>query len=166
MHLPQRRRPGELVFVTLLAGFSVAALWQAYLISGFTGLSRPGVFPMLAAATMLASGIFILRDTIKTKVARRDNGITVAGQFIRDVTPLRFIIMLGMVTAYLFTMPWLGFVISSGLFLLASFVYLWRKSFWVSLLLAIVSLAAVYVIFRIAFQVVLPQGSLIPPGIF
>ena len=166
MHLPQRRRPGELVFVTLLAGFSVAALWQAYLISGFTGLSRPGVFPMLAAATMLASGIFILRDTIKTKAARRDNGITVAGQFIRDVTPLRFIIMLGMVTAYLFTMPWLGFVISSGLFLLASFVYLWRKSFWVSLLLAIVSLAAVYVIFRIAFQVVLPQGSLIPPGIF
>ncbi len=166
MHLPQRRRPGELVFVSLLAGFSVAALWQAYLISGFTGLSRPGVFPMLAAATMLASGIFILRDTIRTRATGRENGISVAGQFFRDVTPLRFIIMLGIVSAYLFAMPWLGFVLSSGLFLLASFVYLWRKSFWVSLLLAVVSLVAVYVVFRIAFQVVLPQGSLIPPGFF
>ncbi len=166
MHLPQQRRPGELVFVFILVGFSAAAIWQAYLISGFTGLSKPGVFPMLAAATMLVSGLFILRDTFAIEPAGSKNGVSVFGQFIRDVTPLRFIIMLAIVTAYLFAMPWLGFVISSGLFLLISFVFLWRKSFWVSFLLALVALGAVYFVFRIVFQVVLPQGSLIPPGIF
>ena len=162
----RRRRPGELTFVFVLAGFSAAALWQAFLISGFSGLSKPGVFPMLAAATMLISALFIVGDVLKARAAKTDGGASVFSQFVRDVTPLRFIIMLGIVFLYLFSMPWLGFVVSSGLFLLVSFVYLWRKNFWLSLLLAFVALAVVYLIFRIAFQVVLPQGALIPPGIF
>ncbi len=166
MAISRRRRPGELTFVFILAGFSAAALWQAYLISGFSGLSKPGVFPMLAAVTMLVSGLFIIADTFKAGAVRSDNGLSIFTRFVHDVTPLRFMVMLVIVAAYLFSMPWLGFVVSSGLFLLVSFLYLWRKSFWVSLLLAITALGAVYLIFRIAFQVVLPRGALIPPGIF
>ena len=71
-----------------------------------------------------------------------------------------------MVAIYLYAMPWLGFVIASGLFLFACFAYLWRKGFLISLLLSAGSLAAVYFLFRIVFEVVLPQGTLLPPGVF
>ena len=157
------RRPGELAFICLLALFSAAALWQAYDISGFSGLSEPGVFPMLAAATMLVSCLFILRNTLRTR-SSRDPGQRAA--FWRDVLPLRLLVILAMVAIYLYAMPWLGFVIASGLFLFACFAYLWRKNIVVSLILATGSLAAVYFLFRIVFEVVLPQGTLLPPGVF
>lgn len=158
-----RRRPGELAFICLLALFSAAALWQAHAISGFTGLSQPGVFPMLAAATMLSSCLFILRDALR-KRSGREPGRQRA--FWREVLPVRLLVMLALVGLYLYTMPWLGFVIASGLFLFACFAYLWRKSFLISLLLAAGSLTAVYFLFRIVFEVVLPQGTLLPPGVF
>jgi hypothetical protein len=157
------RRPGELVFICLLAVFSAAALWQAHDISGFSGLSQPGVFPMLAAATMLLSCGFILRNTL-AKNTSREPGHRAA--FRRDILPMRLVIVMAMVGIYLYVMPWLGFVIASGLFLFACFAYLWRKSFLVSLLLAAASLGAVYFLFRIVFGVILPQGTLIPAGVF
>lgn len=158
------RRPGELAFVCGLVGFSAIALWQAYRISGFSGLSQPGVFPMLAAATMLLSGIVILRDTLRIKAAGRDAQPS-APQW-RQIMPVRLVVTLFMVALYLYAMPWLGFVIASGLFLFACFAYLWRKSLLISLVLAVSSLAAVYFLFRVIFEVVLPQGTLIPAGVF
>ena len=154
------RRPGELVFACLLVIFSAAALWQAYRISGFTGLSQPGVFPMLAAATMLASCAFILRDTLLAgKAAGSD-------QHWSSILPRRLVVILAMVAIYLYAMPWLGFVLASGLFLFACIAYLWRKGLAISLALATVSLAAIYFLFRVVFEVVLPQGTVIPAGVF
>lgn len=69
--------------------------------------------------------------------------------------------MLGFMFLYVVAMPLLGFVISSGLFLFATFAYLWRKNLLISLILTAGSLAAIHVIFRIVFQVVLPGGSLV-----
>ncbi|SOE17195.1 tripartite tricarboxylate transporter TctB family protein [Hoeflea halophila] len=157
------RRPGELAFICLLTLFSAAALWQAYGISGFSGLSQPGVFPMLAAATMLASCLFILASTLRTRSSREPGESVV---FWRDVLPVRLLVILAMVALYLYAMPWLGFVIASGLFLFASFAYLWRKNALISLALSAGSLAAVYFLFRIVFEVVLPQGKLLPAGVF
>ena len=166
MDRSHKRRAGELAFAAVLAGFSAAALWQAFLISGFSGLTEPGVFPMLAAGAMLVSALFIVRDTWCKEAGEAGSGTGPLARFIRGVTPPRFIAMLAIVTAYLAVMPWLGFVIASGLFLFVSFVFLWRKSLIASLLLALVSLAGVYLVFRVIFQVVLPNGKLIPPGIF
>ncbi len=67
--------------------------------------------------------------------------------------------MLVLMIAYLFSMPWLGFIVSSGLFLLISFSYLWGKSLVATLSVTVMSLASIYFIFRVVFQVVLPQGE-------
>lgn len=166
MSLQRNRLPGELVFVFILATFSMAALWQAYLISGLTGLSTPGVFPMLAAGTMLISVIFIIRDTISKKSTSKKNELSRGKQFLKEITPARFLIMMAIVSLYLASMPWLGFIISSALFLFISFYYLWQKGWLISFSLAIFSLTIVYFVFRIGFQVVLPQGSFIPAGFF
>lgn len=159
------RRPGEMLFSLLLVIFSVTAFWQSYAISGFKGLSEPGVFPMLASAAMLLSSIVILVDVFKLKQAQI-NGRPIGWQqgiskFHKEVVPLRLMVMLFLIAAYVIATPLFGFVISSAAFLLLSFWYLWKKRIFISIALTVVSLAIIYIIFRIVFQVVLPQGSLI-----
>lgn len=153
---PVARRPGEVVFSLVLAVFSVTAFWQSFAISGFAGLSEPGVFPMLASATMLISSLLILKDVL-SKPAGPDAGF--AG-FRQEVVPLRLVGVILLILAYVVAMPLLGFVVSSAGFLFLSIWYLWRKGPLVSAVLTVTSLAAIYFIFRQVFQVVLPQGSL------
>jgi len=149
-------RSGELFFASLITGFSAVALWQAFEISHFSGLSTPGVFPMLAAGAMLVSALFILKDSFSRRhIENNPNHVKV------HVLTWRLIIVIALVAAYLFAMPYIGFMLSSAAFLLASFLYLWRKSVGISILLTIVTLSAIYLIFRILFQVVLPRGSLL-----
>lgn len=148
-------RPGEVVFAILLAGFSALALWQSYEISGFKGFSEPGVFPMLAAATMLVSGVFIVRDALTSA----SSGPQSKG-FFADVVPPRLIIIIALVALYIALMPWLGFMAASAGFLFAAFVYLWRKGWIFSAVLTAATLSCIYFIFRIVFQVVLPKGTL------
>ena len=152
------RRPGEIVFAIIILAFSATALWQAYRISGLTGLSTPGVFPMLAAAAMLGSGFFILRDALR-KTASGDPAREQLARFVRDVTPLRLILLVAMILAYMLAMPWLGFTISSALFLFFAFALLWKRGLLISLLVTALSLAVITGIFRVVFQVVLPQGQ-------
>jgi putative tricarboxylic transport membrane protein len=153
-------RPGELIFVIVLVVFSAIALWQAWLISGFKGLSEPGVFPMLAAGTMLVSGLSILRDVFST--ARDSSGKKSQSEgFFQSVLPIRLIVMISLVGLYIASMPWLGFILASGVFLFSSFVYLWRKNIVISVLLTAFSLSCIYGIFRVVFQVVLPKGTLL-----
>lgn len=153
---PAARRPGEMVFSLLLVVFSVTAFWQSYAISGFTGLSEPGVFPMLASATMLVSSLLILKDVV-SKPENPEAGFT---RFRQQIVPLRLVGVILLILAYVVAMPLLGFVASSAGFLFLSFWYLWRKGPLVSAALTVVSLAVIYFIFRQVFQVVLPQGSL------
>lgn len=150
------RRPGEVVFSLLLAVFSVTAFWQSFAISGFRGLSEPGVFPMLASATMLVSSIVILREVL-SKPAGPDASLA---RFAQEIIPLRLVGVIVLILAYVVTMPLLGFVASSAGFLFLSFWYLWRRGPLISAVLTVSSLAIIYVIFRKVFQVVLPQGSL------
>jgi len=149
-------RPGELFFVTLITGFSVVALWQAYEISHFTGLSTPGIFPMLAAGTMLVSALFILNDSLSRRNIRSNPDHVKV-----HVLTWRFVVVIALVAAYVLAMPYIGFMLGSAAFLFASFLYLWRKSVGISTLLTTGTLLAIYLIFRILFKVVLPRGSLV-----
>lgn len=150
------RRPGELLFSVILVVFSVAAFWQAYSISGFTGKTTPGVFPMLASGVMTVSGLLILISTARTPPDTSD-----AAGFFTKVLSRNHIVLIGLVLGYVVLMPLLGFIVSSALFLFCAFQFLWRKSPLVTLALTALTLAVIYIIFREVFQVVLPQGSLL-----
>ncbi|WP_193187351.1 tripartite tricarboxylate transporter TctB family protein [Nisaea sediminum] len=154
------RRPGELVFAIALLAFSLVALWQAHDISGFSSLTSAGVFPMLASGAMILAALFNLVACLAKP--RADGGRAKAfPRFFHEVLPLRHVALLGLILLYLMAMPWLGFIASSGLFLFAAFFLLWRKGPVPTALLAAFSLGAIYVVFRLVFQVVLPQGSLL-----
>ncbi len=77
------------------------------------------------------------------------------------VLPLQVAVVTVLLVLYVISMPTLGFLLSSGLFLIASISYLWKKPVWMALLVALGSLFVIHVVFRQVFQVILPQGTLI-----
>lgn len=149
------RRPGELLFAMILVVFSAAAFWQAYGISGFSGKTTPGVFPMFASGVMILSGLMILVSTARLPRSPSD-----APGFFSKVMSLNHIVLIALVFGYVLLMPLLGFVVSSALFLFCAFQFLWHKNPAISAVLTAATLAVIYLIFREVFQVVLPQGSL------
>lgn len=154
------QRPGERLFSVVLVVFSLAALWQAYTISGFSGLSTPGIFPMLAAATMVLSALVILRRAFAQPSSGEPAAKTVS-RFFREIVPPRHVTVVLLIAAYLAVMPWLGFLAASAVFLFVTTKLLWRRSLVTTLILTAGTTAAIYVVFRVVFQVVLPQGTLL-----
>lgn len=163
MSVQRQRRPGELAFVLALLIFSAAAFWQAYGISGFKGLSTAGIFPMLAAAAMVLSGLFILKDVFIGRLPALP--ISPSPETEHKVLTVRLVTMIALVILYIAIMPFLGFMVASAGFLFLSFSYLWRKNILISIVLTGVTLMLIYALFRILFQVVLPKGALIQ-GLF
>ncbi len=160
MQTDRTRRPGEVVFTLFLVALGGAALWEAVGISGFSGMATPGVFPMLAAGAMVLSALVILRATLR-RPRPDDVDDRGAGAFFRDVLPMRQRVLFGIILAYMLALPWAGFVVASCLFLFVAIQYLWRKPVWVSLVLTGAMVAVIHLLFRVVFQVVLPQGSLL-----
>ena len=158
--MPRSAKPGERLFAAVLIVFSAAALWQAYEIAGFSKLSSPGVFPMLAALIMLVSAFVVWLDQ---RPASNESTSTSAPDAEPDFTlvPPRVLVVSLLLVAYVLAMPTLGFLIDSGLFLFTCIGYLWNRPLWMSLLVSAVSLLAIYLVFRLLFQVILPQGTLI-----
>jgi len=164
------KRGGEAAFVAVLILFSAAALWQSHGIAGFSKWSSPGVFPMLASATMLICAIFIFSDHYKRGNSaidsvepseRNETQTDDPGSDGASVLPVRVVVITAFLVLYIVAMPTLGFLLCSGLFLFASISYLWKKPRWQALLVSGVALVIIHVVFRQVFQVILPQGTLI-----
>ncbi|MBX2854140.1 MAG: tripartite tricarboxylate transporter TctB family protein [Rhodobacteraceae bacterium] len=156
MKSPPSLRPGELAFALLLLGFSLAAFYEAYQISGFTGLTTGGAMPMTAAAVMIVSGLFIVKDTL----ARRGGPAPSLRETAAFLVPPRLLIFTALLIAYAAAIPWAGFVAASSGFLLISIMLLWRRGPWWAAGVTLIAMAAIYLIFRLGFQVVLPMGTL------
>jgi hypothetical protein len=149
-------RPGERLFALLLVIFAGYAFWESYGISGFGGLTTGGVMPMLASGVMVFTGLSILADTFRKPLAPQ-NGAT---GLIAYLFPLRVVLFTVLVAAYVAVIPSVGFLTASGGLLFVSIWALWRRGPILALLISLLSIGAIYVLFRVVFQVVLPIGSL------
>lgn len=152
----QTRRPGEVTFNAVLLAFSLFMFWQAYLIVGFSSLSSAGAFPMAMTAIMsVTAAIALLRS------ARRrspQGGVTL---FRKEVLPPAVVVFSAFILGYSLLLQPLGFLLASFLFLVVSTWFLEAGRFRRAVLLSTISIVGVYVVFRLIFQVVLPEG-LIP----
>ncbi|CUB05470.1 tripartite tricarboxylate transporter TctB family protein [Marinomonas fungiae] len=145
------RYPGERLFSFLLVVFSIFLLWRAYLISGFSDLSSPGAVPMGASAMMVISACIAFTQTLKQPPVE-------GGRFFYHCLPMVVGFMMAMVIIYAVLLEQLGFIIASLLFLFITLRTLSQRSALWSLGLAVISLAIIYIIFRLIFQIVLPEG--------
>lgn len=159
MKKPVQLAPGARAFLVLLVLFSAFMLWQAFGISGFSSITSPGAFPMLAALVMLLCLVVVLWSGRQSRVAEPAAGEGSFQHFVRAITP-PVVLSFGLTIAiYMLLLDRLGFVVSSYLFLLASMRLLGSARWGLNLLVAALSLAAIYLIFQTVFSVVLPKGA-------
>lgn len=145
------RKPGEIAFAIVMLLGSVFLFWQAYYISGFSSLSSAGALPLAAAAVMVISSTIAL---IKTMGLTIDTEI----RFFHHVLPPIVSIVIALILLFSVMLEPVGFILSALLFLFLGITFLQRSSFLVTATITVICLISVYFIFRIIFQVVLPEG--------
>lgn len=155
MQTDQTRKPGELGFAAILFATSLILLYSAYGISGFSALSGAGTFPLAATSIMTITSAAVLMRTARNGRAG-DIGIA-------RIVPPAIGIFCGLIAVYAVMFDRLGFLLASFVFLLVGFKYLDRRGWVRTVFLALLSLALVYIAFRVIFQVILPAGIL-PEG--
>ncbi|MBM3336332.1 MAG: tripartite tricarboxylate transporter TctB family protein [Betaproteobacteria bacterium] len=149
------RKPGEVTFTVLMLVGSAFLLWQSFGISGFQSWSSAGMFPMLAAATLLVTGLLTVRHLLR-RPAAPDSG---ARAFFAQIAPLQLLGGVGAVAAYMLMLQPLGFLPSSLLFLFLSMRLFGSERWGLNLSVSVASLAAIHLVFSTVFSVVLPKGS-------
>jgi hypothetical protein len=111
--------------------------------------------PMFASTLMFISSIFIFLETLKKDSKNKFNLLKVTQYLL----PKQLIFFVSLVLIYVLAIPYFGFTLSSGTFLIISILNLWNKGFVWSLGVSALSIAVIYFLFRIVFQVILPSGS-------
>jgi len=152
------KRPGESTFGVIMLVVSLVLAWQSYEISGFSALSSPGAFPLAAAAVMVIAAVIVVIGDLR-RPHEVDGPLTdKARSFTSDITPSVVVIFAGFVIGYSALLEVLGFLPTSFLFLFAAIHFLHRGSAAFSFVVALASLVAIYIVFRLVFTVVLPEG--------
>lgn len=145
------RHPGERLFCFSLIVLSIFLFWQAYNVAGFTSLSSPGAIPLATSAVMIISSCIIFGQCLKAKPLNEE-------RFFYHCLPPIVSIMMGLILIYAVMLESIGFLISSLVFLFIGLQFLYRQSAIKSLVISVVALIIIYCIFRLVFQVVLPEG--------
>ena len=149
--LIKTRKPGERLFCFLLVMGSTYLFWQAYNISGLSSLSSPGAFPLASATVMVLASCVAFLNTLKSPAAE---GV----RFVYHCFPPVVAIIMALILVYSIVLDSLGFILSSFAFLFISIQFLYRRSVLTTLTITLLSLIVVYIVFRLVFQVVLPEG--------
>jgi hypothetical protein len=121
--------------------------WQAGGIGLFDSPSAAGVFPLVAGLAMTLGAL--VAAVAATRRAAPGSGPVLP----RDVAAIGALVL-----AYMAGLEALGFVAASFLFLLLAIGWLQRGRWLRAGLVAAGAVALVYVVFRLGFRVVLPQG--------
>lgn len=116
-------------------------------------------FPYVLAWAMIGLGALQCIVTLR----RSDFGAR-SGEPMQNVQKLTVLATLGLVALYIFALRQLGFPIATTLFLFAQFIVLTPTGQKLKLplyaLLAVISSAVIFVIFRYGFNLLLPAGPL------
>jgi putative tricarboxylic transport membrane protein len=158
MSTPRTRLPGELVFSCLMLLLSGFLLWAAFDISGFQSYTSAGSYPMAAAAAMLVCSLVVIAQTARAAPEPRHEGESGARAFGRRIAPPVVVSASLAIAAYMLTLEWLGFGVSSYLFLVVTMRLLGSTRWRTNLLVSALVLGAIYLVFQTAFSVVLPAG--------
>ena len=110
------------------------------------------VISLLAALTTLHV-VNMVRGAIR-------EGVTSGLEDFTNFVPVQFFTLLGMIVLYIAAMPYLGFYVSSIVFMAASLLFL-RVKVWQIVLAEIAIFVLVYCAFTLFLEVRLPAGSLL-----
>lgn len=147
------RKPGELVFNALMVVLSLVLLYQAFFISDLYTLSSPGSFPLSAAAIMLVFSALTLWESWKK--AAVPAAVT---QFFKHVLPGNVVFMMALIGVFSLCLESVGFIVSALIFLTVALYFLHKRRLTSAIGMALVALGVIYIVFRLVFLVILPEG--------
>lgn len=125
------------------------------------GVPGPSVFPLILGVTMGGAAVILLiffRE--EAKPAKPKTSPSGESRWRRLLKNPRFFLMWGLLLAYVFLMPTLGFIISSFVLLAAFSFLLGERRWYMGILVALVFTIAIYVGFTRGLQIRLPSGIL------
>ena len=156
MNRNNKLRAGENFFIWLLMAFSLFVFILAFRISRFSSISSPGTFPMGAAAVMILSMAIVLLNNRKRQKPDADSFKQELRLAAGKVLPRIFLVYTAVIIGYMVLIEPLHFLPSSFAFLLVSMIYL-KGGRWLKLtIIAIGTMAGIYLVFQYVFRVVLP----------
>ncbi len=144
-------KPGESLFGFLMVILSGFLFWQAYNISGFESLSSPGALPLAATALMVITSCVSCVQNLRLPAE-------VQGHFFKEILPPVVAVMIAIIFLFAVILNTLGFILTALAFLFLTIKFLHRSGTVRTLLLSAMILVLVYVVFRLVFKVVLPEG--------
>lgn len=156
------RRPGDLVFA---AGFFALSLllaaaipWQVTWVGGLGVIEQPAFWPVVAIAAMVTfSSLHLVGALVSERIPGRRKEVF---HWLRSVEFALWFM------AYVFLVPWIGYLLGSVLFVTAlSFRQGYRSARWMGT--AALFAATVVVLFKGLLQVRVPAGEIyqyLPPG--
>jgi putative tricarboxylic transport membrane protein len=156
MNKKHKRVAGELYFAGFLLAFSIFVLVCAYRISGFSSVSSPGTFPMIAAAVMVITITIVLFQNRRSEAPDVGSNWEELKQAAKTIFFPTFLIYTAIIILYMILLQPLHFMPASFLFLLVSIIYLKGAPPLTALFITGVTLAGIYLIFHYLFLVVLP----------
>ncbi|AVO54080.1 tripartite tricarboxylate transporter TctB family protein [Ectopseudomonas mendocina] len=156
MNKTEKMLVGERTFCAMLLVFTLAILYLAYDIAGFSSVNSPGAFPLGVGLIMLLSVIKIGLELIGKAKPDSNGWLDSARLFAKEHFPRRTLIFLGLAVIYLAAIQWASFYVSTFVFLVLSIVYLRNGRVAGAVLAAAMLLAVIYLLFTLAFSVYLP----------
>ena len=149
---PRTRLPGERVFALAMLGLALFVLWQAHGIAGLSALASPGALPLAAASVMVVSALAVLWQGRRLPAAPDRRG------FVATLLPLRLVGFLVLVAGLALVLDRLGFLLAGTGFLVLAIFWLHRRQPLHVLGWSVLAVAVIYVLFRLVFEVLLPEG--------
>lgn len=153
MDITPARKPGETGFNILLLLVSIFLFYQAYKIAGFSALSSPGAIPMAASAIMVITACIIV---VKEFARPKSEGGMQA--FFAQILPFTVAVMCGLIILFAVVLQKVGFVLTGLGFLWVAIWFLQKRSPLSAALIALLCVVIIYILFRLIFQVILPEG--------
>ena len=136
-----------------LSGLSIAIFFYAEKQYAGTGVNLygPNFFPQVVSAILFLASISLIIRALKGYSLKNFESINRDG-FIRTSVTLAIAI------AYLFLMQYIGFYLSTAIFLFATMKYLGLENYLVTFIVSVCVASIVYGIFRIFLKIPLPEG--------
>ena len=148
-------RSVDLFVYLLILGLAGLLGWDSFRIGASWAPDGPevGYFPFYLSIIMGTSGLYGLISALRTATAEDETFVT-RDQFRRVLTVLIPII------AYCVAIQFLGLYVASFLLTSGFMAIIGRIRIWVSVLTALIFSLAMFAVFEIAFNVIMPKGPL------
>lgn len=147
---------GELVFSLLIFAAALVLFWETGSFAKPDTLMGPSFWPRLVLGALIVLTGIASVGTMR-KVARSQ--AAAEPWLALDRGKIRFFAALGLGAAYLLLMPWLGFILSTPLFMIAFMLLLGEQSKGWMAGVSIVMTAVIIILFTKAMYVPLPRGQ-------